>query len=337
MAVSAAHRTENPHHSSDPGAAKVETIPTGIDAFDQEVGGLPAGTFTLVAGGEGTGKTTLALQFLCQGLENGERVFLITSDTPEKWLLGAEAFQWPLTEAVEAGYLHILYQKSQVPHIITTDAHLDELIDMLEQEILPWEPKRLVIDSAVPFLELLHPAFRKYALNKAMLKLSQMGLTTVLTTRMPASSETMALRKHMEDVSGCSIHLDEQRTPDGESKRRLVCRKHVAIAPPYPVYHFTIEPGRGILTDGASPVPLQSPAEEVKMPRKPAKSGLFAAAMSKTKATQTDSATGGENSASARNPSTEADARKPKSDPVRFSFRAPSKTSSSSEDHGLNQ
>jgi hypothetical protein len=102
----------------------------------------------------------------------------------------------------------------------------------------------------------------------------------------------------------------------------MVCRKHIAITPPYPVYNFTIEHGQGMLTEGAIAVPLQSPAEEVKLPQKPkAKSGLFAEAMSKKKpalatAPESDSPQDVETEKSA--PAPESPKKK-----VRFSFKTP--------------
>lgn len=41
-------------------------------------GGFPAGHFYLVEGEPGTGKTTLALQFVAEGVEQGERVLYVT-------------------------------------------------------------------------------------------------------------------------------------------------------------------------------------------------------------------------------------------------------------------
>jgi circadian clock protein KaiC len=41
-------------------------------------GGLPIGHFYLVEGEPGTGKTTLALQFIAEGMKRGEKVLYIT-------------------------------------------------------------------------------------------------------------------------------------------------------------------------------------------------------------------------------------------------------------------
>src|SRR5256885_15186467 len=65
-----------------------ERCPTGVEGLDDILaGGLPRDCFYLVQGDPGSGKTTLALQFLLEGLRLGEKVFYITlSETREELL-----------------------------------------------------------------------------------------------------------------------------------------------------------------------------------------------------------------------------------------------------------
>jgi circadian clock protein KaiC len=54
-------------------------VATGVPGLDDILGGgLPPGRFYLVEGDPGTGKTTLALQFLLEGARRGERTLYIT-------------------------------------------------------------------------------------------------------------------------------------------------------------------------------------------------------------------------------------------------------------------
>jgi circadian clock protein KaiC len=59
---------------------------TGIEGLNHILkGGLPAGRFYLVEGAPGSGKTTLALQFLLEGIAHGETVLYVTlSETSEE-------------------------------------------------------------------------------------------------------------------------------------------------------------------------------------------------------------------------------------------------------------
>ncbi len=65
-----------------------ERCPSGVEGLDDILaGGLPRAGFYLVQGDPGSGKTTLALQFLLEGLRRGEKVFNITLSETKQDLL----------------------------------------------------------------------------------------------------------------------------------------------------------------------------------------------------------------------------------------------------------
>src|ERR1044072_3915015 len=69
-----------------------EGCPTGIEGWDNIIpGGLPRGCFYLIQGDPGSGKTTLALQFLLEGVRRGESVFYITLSETRAELLKVAA------------------------------------------------------------------------------------------------------------------------------------------------------------------------------------------------------------------------------------------------------
>src|SRR4030095_5994619 len=75
-----------------------EQCQTGIEGLDDILaGGLPCNCFYLVQGDPGSGKTTLALQFLLEGVRRGENVFYVTlSETKEELLKVAVSHGWSL-------------------------------------------------------------------------------------------------------------------------------------------------------------------------------------------------------------------------------------------------
>lgn len=89
-------------NSSNTPSPKQDLASTGVDGLDDILGGgLPMRHLYLVEGSPGTGKTTLALQFLLEGREKGERGLYITlSETSEELVQVAQSHGWTL-EGVE--------------------------------------------------------------------------------------------------------------------------------------------------------------------------------------------------------------------------------------------
>lgn len=116
------------------------TCPTGLDGLDAIIcGGLPSKCFYLVQGDPGSGKTTLALQFLFEGRKRGESVLYITlSEAREELERVAASHGWslegiPLLEfsAMES----LLQPESQTTVFHASELELGKVTQLLRDEI----------------------------------------------------------------------------------------------------------------------------------------------------------------------------------------------------------
>jgi hypothetical protein len=75
-----------------------EKVKTGVSGLDDMLeGGLIPGRAYVVSGTSGTGKTTLAMQFLLEGARKGERVIYISIDEPPNEVKqNMRSFAWDL-------------------------------------------------------------------------------------------------------------------------------------------------------------------------------------------------------------------------------------------------
>lgn len=91
----------------------VERISTGIDGLDELIeGGIPEQSVTLITGGAGCGKTIFCLQYLWEGLQDGETCRFISLEEPKNDIMSdAQVFGWDFTKYEENGQFKITYLK----------------------------------------------------------------------------------------------------------------------------------------------------------------------------------------------------------------------------------
>jgi len=92
-------------------SAKIELVPTGIGGLDELLGGgIPKGHIVSIFGGPGTGKTTLAMQFLYNGASKYDEpgIFVSLDESPTDLKRHMSAFGWNIDELENKNKLVIL-------------------------------------------------------------------------------------------------------------------------------------------------------------------------------------------------------------------------------------
>lgn len=133
-------------------------VTTGIKGFDEMLsGGFIPGSMVLVRGAPGTGKTSLALQYLIHGVKKHDEPGLLISfeEFPSSLYRDAESLDWDLKELEKDGKLNLMFTSPEV-----FLASLESPDSRLNQLILDSGVRRLVLDSVSHFDRLTHDTQR---------------------------------------------------------------------------------------------------------------------------------------------------------------------------------
>jgi len=157
----------------------IERISSGVHGLDEMLGGgFPRGHIIVAIGGSGTGKTTLALHYILDGLLKGESgIYISIEEEKESLISAASAYGWNIEKYIKDNKLAIL--KLDLSDIKTTARRIK---NELPELIRSFGAKRLVIDSitlfSMMFDDTIERRIRIFGLNSAIKKA---GITALYT------------------------------------------------------------------------------------------------------------------------------------------------------------
>jgi circadian clock protein KaiC len=159
---------------------------TGVPNLDSIVGGgLPRDCLYLVEGSPGVGKTTLAMQFLLAGRDQGEKCLYVSlSETRQELMAVAKSHRWNLEgiQIIELSAIErALGGKSPTTLFHSADVELTQLTKLLLEQIQSNRPARVVLDS-LSEMRLLAQNPLRYRREILSLKqrFAEMGCTVLL-------------------------------------------------------------------------------------------------------------------------------------------------------------
>ena len=203
-------------------------IKTGIAEFDDILGGgLTANRVYLLHGTPGSGKTTLSLQFLLEGVKHGESTLYITLSETRMELLsvarshglsldGVEIFELIAEERdLDPDSQYTMFQPSEVELNVTTRRILDEIERL--------KPARVVIDSLSEIKLLAQSAlrFRRQVLALKQFFVGRDCTVLFLDDKTAKGEDDLQL----ESIAHGVISLEQLSPEYGSERRRLSITK----------------------------------------------------------------------------------------------------------------
>jgi len=154
-------------------------VSSGILGLDEMLGGgFPAGHIIVVVGDAGTGKTTLALQYVIEGLTEGESAIYISIEEEKESIIStADSYGWNIEKYIKNKKFALL--KLDLSDIKTTARRVK---NELPELIRLFGAKRLVIDSITLFSMMFNdPIERRIRLTGLNKVIKKAGITSLYT------------------------------------------------------------------------------------------------------------------------------------------------------------
>jgi len=205
-----------------------EDARTGIIGLDDVLsGGLDRSRVFLLEGSPGTGKTTIALQFLITGVAAGERCLYITLSETEDELRAAAASHDLSVGGVEIFELippeNLLDEDQQQSLLYSSDLELGETTKRIFEAFERVKPHRVVLDS-LSEIRLLAQSSLRY--RRQILALKHYFARSGATVLMLDDLTTDINDKTVHSVAHGVVRLEETAPDYGPERRRLRVLKY---------------------------------------------------------------------------------------------------------------
>ncbi|CAO3436233.1 hypothetical protein [Azospirillum doebereinerae] len=233
-------RQDTDHAEDD--APRISTGSTGLDSILG--GGLDADRLYLYEGRPGTGKTTIALQFLLEGVRRAERTLYITlSETKRELRVVARRHGWSL-DSIDVFELvppeTTLDPDQELTVFHPAEVDLSETVKLIFAEVGRLNPARVVLDS-LSELRLLAQSPLRYRRQVLALKhfFSSRQCTIVMLDDLSSQENDLQLHSIAHGV----VLLEQLAIDYGAERRRLRVVKMRGIKFRGGFHDFTIEKG----------------------------------------------------------------------------------------------
>jgi len=203
---------------------KRDLAATGNVGLDEILGGgLERGHLYLIEGTPGAGKTTLALQFLLEGIRNGERALYVTlSETESELRKMARSHGWSL-DGISIMEIVPLESSTELQGIVhPSEIELGQTIQQIFDTVQEQRPDRLVIDALTEVRLLAEDRFNY---RRQILALKRFfhgrGCTVIALDDLTDAAPGLQLHSIVHGV----ISLEQRKMEYGVVRRRLSIAK----------------------------------------------------------------------------------------------------------------
>ena len=205
----------------------IPKVPTKIAGLDEILeGGLPQGHTTVVSGGPGSGKTVLALEFLCRGAMAGEPgVFVTFEERAEAIRLNALSMGWDLTALEKAGKMAIIEARLHGEEVVSGDFDIQGMLAIADGHIKRIGARRIVMDALDVLLRIYGDSKRaQNELSRLHNWLTDQELTSVVSMKTVHDENQESQFEFLDFMADCVIRLDHRVVGQVATRRLRVIK-----------------------------------------------------------------------------------------------------------------
>ena len=219
-----------------------ERMTSGVDGLNERMeGGFLKGSTTALVGASGVGKTTLAFQFVAEGVKNGQPgIFFSLEESPKQIARMASKYGYDIEELESKGLM--------IMSMVAEETSIDAFISVLKNLVTEKKPVRLVIDSISAFEHAYKDEM--YSVTKRIVSLAHDNQITTIFTILTEQKSGLDLTTIGISSLFENIILLRYVEAEGRMKRSIVLFKMRATAHDESILEFTISE-KGIQVIGA--------------------------------------------------------------------------------------
>ncbi|MCK4365673.1 MAG: hypothetical protein KAW45_06455 [Thermoplasmatales archaeon] len=191
-------------------------VKTGIKGLDEFIeGGFPKGSYVVVTGIPGSGKSIFGMQFLVEGMKNNEKCLFITVEqSPDEIVSQAMQFGWNFNQWENEGKLKIVSLDSKKLSEMNTYDELKQLIQDNHYDRVVFDSITSIVYSPISPYSITDGADRGLQ-PQALMEMSRANVASLFEVTKQHGITTLGISQKVEGMPGDTVDKVSEFKGDG--------------------------------------------------------------------------------------------------------------------------
>lgn len=255
----------NTNASEDRQIAKLATGIPGLDLITD--GGLPIARTTLLTGTAGSAKTVFAVQFLAEGIREGQNgVFVTFEESPDDIRTNMKGLGWDIAAWEAEGRWAFIDASPQPEETLVAGAYdLGALMARIESAVMSVKAERVSLDSlGAIFTQFSDAAVVRRELFRISMALKRMKVTSLMTAERNEEYGEIS-RFGVEEFVADNVVILRNILEDEKRRRTIETLKFRGTSHHKGEYPFTVIPGEGVIVIPLSAIELKQKSTNIRI------------------------------------------------------------------------